>query len=169
MDGRVTLRGFDNSPHLQDNWKAVCCTHCGYDMGYDHVNTTGMKQSVDYATCPECFTKQYKTAANYAPDSWYETNTANSSMADRAADSDTETYEILETVTGYRAYNFEFPADYSWDDVRHHEIDWGVQQIRITWADGTESRFDIGYGELCDELEDTGEVQIRTYDGDEVY
>lgn len=169
MDGTVRLRGFDNSPHLQDNWKAVCCTRCGYDMGYDHVNTTGMERYVDHATCPECFTKQYKTAANYAPDSWRETNAASSNMAAIANEADTETYEILESVTGYRAYNFEFPADCSWSDVSHHEIDWGVQQIRITWTDGTESRFDIGYGELCEDFEDTGDIEIRTYHGDQVY
>jgi hypothetical protein len=164
MDGTVRLQGFEATPY-----HAVCCTHCGYDLGYHHVNTTGMEQSIDHVTCPECFTKQYKTAANYAPDSWNETNAANSNMADRADESNTETYEILETVTGYRAYNFEFPEDLSWDDVRHHEIDWGVQQIRIRWTDATESRFDIGYGELCDELEDTGDVQIRTYDREIVY
>lgn len=168
MDGTVRLRGFDNSPHLQDNWKAVCCTHCGYDMGYDHVNTTGMEQSIDHVTCPECFTKQYKTAANYAPDSWRETNAANSSMAGRAVDADTETYQIYEPVTGYRVYDFEFPYDLSWDDVRHHEIDWGARQVRITWTDDTESRFHFGYGEL-DDLEDTGHCQIFNYDGHQVY
>ena len=163
MDGTVRAQEFETTPY-----HAVCCTHCNYDMGYDHRNTTGMQQSVDYVTCPECFTKQYKTAANYAPPRWYETNAASSNMADRAADSDTETYQILENVSGYRVYYFEFPADYSWDDVRHHEIDWGVQQIRITWADSTESRFDIGYGELED-LEDTGDIRIQNWDGDEVY
>ena len=168
MDGTVRLRGFDNSPHLQDNWKAVCCTHCGYDLGYDHLNTTGMEQSIDHVTCPECFTKQYKTAANYAPDSWNETHAANSNMADRAANTDTETYQILENVSGYRVYDFDFPEDLSWDDVRHHEIDWGAQQIRITWTDGTESRLDFGYGELED-LEDTGDIRIHNHNGDEVY
>jgi hypothetical protein len=137
-------------------------------MGYDHRNTTGMQQSVDYVTCPECFTKQYKTAANYAPDSWRETNAASSNMADRANESETETYQILETVMGYRAYDFEFPDDFSWDDVRHHEIDLVLEQVRIRWTDGTESRLAMSYGELED-LEDTGEVQIRTYDGDQVY
>ena len=166
MDGTVRAQEFETTPY-----HAVCCTHCGYDMGYDHINTSGIERKyVDYVTCPECFTEQIKTAANYAPPSWHETNAfERGSMAEQAELSDTETYEILETVTGYRAYNFEFPADASWSDVSHHEIDWGVQQIRITWTDGTESRFDIGYGELCDELEDTGDVQIRTYDGDQVY
>lgn len=161
MDGTVRLQGFETTPY-----HAVCCTHCNYDMGYDHINTTGMKQSVDYVTCPECFTKQYKTAANYAPDSWRETHADN--MAAQAENSDTETYQILENVSGYRVYDFEFPVGLSWDDVRHHEIDWVLQQISITWVDGTESRFDIGYGELED-FEDTGDLRIQTYGGDEVY
>lgn len=164
MDGAVRAQQFETNPY-----RAVCCTHCGYDMGYDHVNTTGIEKFVDNVTCPECFTEQYKTAANYAPDSWNETNAASSNMANRANESDTETYEILETVTGYRSYSFEFPNDCSWDDVRHHEIDWCLQQIRITWTDGTESHLGIGYGEICDDLEETGDVQIRTYDGDYVY
>ena len=114
------------------------------------------------------FPKQYKTAANYAPDSWRETNAASSNMADRAVDADTCTYQIIETVNAYRTYDFQFPEDLSWSDVRHHEIDWGVQQIRITWTDGTESRFDMSYGELGD-FEDTGDVQIQNYDGDHVW
>jgi hypothetical protein len=137
-------------------------------MGYDHRNTTGMKQSVDYVTCPECFTKQYKTAANYAPDSWRETNAASSSMADRAVDADTETYQIVETVNAYRTYDFQFPEDLSWGDVRHHEIDWVSQEITITWTDGTESCFGMSYGELGD-FEDTDDVRIQNYDGDQVW
>lgn len=164
MDGTVRLQGFEATPY-----HAVCCTHCGYDMGYDHVNTTGMEQSIDHVTCPECFTKQYKTAANYAPDSWNETNAANSSMADRAAEyASTRTYQIFEHVSGYRVYDFEFPADFSWDDVSHHEIDWGSRKIRITWTDGTESRFEFGYGELED-LEATGDILILNHIGEEVY
>ena len=62
MDGAVRAQQFETNPY-----RAVCCTHCGYDMGYDHINTTGMKKSIDYVTCPECFTEQDKTAANYAP------------------------------------------------------------------------------------------------------
>lgn len=173
MDGTVRLRGFDNSPHLQDNWKAVCCTQCGYDMGYDHVNTTGMEQSIDHVICPECFTKQYKTAANYAPDSWRETNAATqNSMADQAdhqaLNSDTETFQIYENVSGHRIYNFEFPTDLSWEDVDHHDFDWSRQQILIRWMDGSETRFDIGYGELED-LEETGEASIFTSNGDQLY
>jgi hypothetical protein len=163
MDGTIRAQEFETTPY-----HAACCTHCNYDMGYDHRNTTGMKQSVDYVTCPECFTKQYKTAANYAPDSWYETNAASSNMADRAAESDTETYQIVETVTGYRTCDFEFPADYSWNDVRHHEIDWAHERIIITWSDGTASPFLMSDGELGD-FEDTGDIQIQNYDGDEVY
>jgi hypothetical protein len=163
MDGTIRAQEFETTPY-----HAACCTHCNYDMGYDHRNTTGMKQSVDYVTCPECFTKQYKTAANYAPDSWYETNAASSNMADRAAESDTETYQIVETVTGYRTYDFEFPADYSWNDVRHHEIDWAHERIIITWSDGTASPFLMSDGELAD-FEDTGDIQIQNYDGDDVY
>ena len=163
MDGTVRAQEFETTPY-----HAVCCTHCGYDMGYDHVNTTGMERSIDHVTCPECFTKQYKTAANYAPDSWYETNAANSSMADRAADTDTVTYQILENVSGYRVYDFEFPEDLSWEDVRYHDIDWAYRRIRITWTDGTESRFDMGYGEIED-LEDTGDIRIQDMHGDQVY
>jgi hypothetical protein len=163
MDGTVRAQEFETTPY-----HAVCCTHCNYDMGYDHRNTTGMQQSVDYVTCPECFTKQYKTAANYAPDRWYETNAANSSMADRANESETQTYQIFENVSGYRVYEFEFPEGLSWDNVRHHELEWGPNRIRITWTDGTESHFDIGYGELED-LEDTGDIRIQDWEGDEVY
>lgn len=168
MDGRVTLRGFDNSLHLQDNWKAVCCTHCGYDMGYDHINTKGMEMSVDRVTCPECFTKQYKTDANYAPDSWRETNAPQrESMAEQAENSDTETYQVVETINAYRVYDFEFPAGFTWDDVDLHEIDWGLQQIRIEWQDGSESRFDMSYGELSDE--EVHDRNIHDHHGDQVY
>lgn len=163
MDGTVRAQQFETNPY-----RAVCCTDCGYDMGYDHVNTTGMERSVDHVTCPECFTKQYKTAANYAPSIWHETNAANSSMANQADNSDTETYQILENVSGYRVYDFEFPTGFSWSDVAHHEIDWGLQQIRIEWTDGTESCFGMGYGQLED-FDDTGDIRIQNYDGDEVY
>lgn len=164
MDGTVRAQEFETTPY-----HAVCCTHCGYDMGYDHINTSGIERKyVDYVTCPECFTEQIKTAANYAPDSWRETNAANSNMADRANESDTETYQVMENITGYRVYDFEFPADYSWSDVSHHEIDWSHRrQIIITWTDGTESRFDMNYGELEDE--ETHDLNIQDHHGDQVY
>ena len=88
-------------------------------------------------------------------------------MADQADESDTDTYQILENVSGYRVYEFEFPIGFSWDDVDHHEFDWRRQQILIRWMDGSETRFDIGYGELED-LDETGEIRIQNWDGDEV-
>ena len=165
MDRTVRLRGFDIT---HTNYNAVCCTHCNYDMGYDHIHCRyEIGISAGEVICPECFTKQIRINPNRAPDSWYETNAASSNMADRADESDTETYEILETVTGYRSYNFEFPDDCSWDDVRYHDIDWNLQQIRIGWNDGTESTFRISDGHL-DDLDETGEYRINDNGGREI-
>ena len=163
MDGAVRAQQFETNPY-----RAVCCTHCGYDMGYDHINTAGMKKSIDYVTCPECFTEQDKTAANNAPDSWYETNAPErGTMAERAEDLGTETYQVMENITGYRVYDFDFPAGFTWDDVSSHEIEWGHRRIIITWYDGSESRFDMSYGELEDE--ETHDLNIQDHHGDQVY
>lgn len=163
MDGTVRAQEFETTPY-----HAVCCTHCGYDMGYDHINAAGMTKYADYVICPECFTDQDKTAANYAPDGWYETNAPErGTMAERAEGLSTETYRVTENISACRVHEFEFPADFSWDDVSHHEIDWGLQRIRIEWYDGSESCFDMSWGELEDE--DTDDLSIQKYNGDLVY
>ena len=167
MDRTVKLRGFDIT---HTNYNAACCTHCNYDMGYGYVHCShDFGVGADEVMCPECFTKQIRTNPNRAPDGWHETNgSAQRSMAHQADHSSTETYRVLEHVSGHRVYDFEFPTGLSWSDVSDHQVNWHLEQIVVTWIDGSQSRFNIGYGELED-LEDSGDYLIQTYDGDEVY
>ena len=166
MDGRVRLRGFDLT---RSNYNAVCCTHCNYDMGYDHIHCRHeIGISADEVTCPECFTKQIRINPNRAPDSWYETNAPErGTMAERAEDLGTETYQVMENISALRVYDFEFPIGFTWDDVSQHTIDWGARQIIITWTDSSESRFDMEWGELEDE--ETQDVNIQDHHGAQIY
>ena len=143
------------------------CAECGYDLGPNYI------EAYDGNTCPECGTPFERVNVTPEPrftarhdDDGDDDDDDELSTAELILEHcpDTETYDVVEYLSGSGYWHFEFPENVCWDDVHSHRLNLGRQEIYITWNDGSESTFIVN--PAGEDIDSTGDYRIQTEDGD---